>query len=92
LIASVSAGHIVEFSAGGAGVTEASALLRIEGVKDVRTEHGRAQLQVADLHHSVPAILSELTRQGVSLTDLRTRTATLEDVFVALTGRRLRDE
>ena len=37
-------------------------------------------------------LLDELERQGVPLTELRTHSATLEDVFVALTGRRLRDE
>ena len=49
-------------------------------------------LQVAELHTSVPALLAELTRQNVSLTELRTHSATLEDVFVNLTGRHLRDE
>ena len=37
-------------------------------------------------------LLDELTRQGIPLTELRTHSATLEDVFVALTGRHLRDE
>ena len=40
----------------------------------------------------MPALLDELGRQGVALTELRTHSATLEDVFVALTGRHLRDE
>jgi ABC-2 type transport system ATP-binding protein len=40
----------------------------------------------------VPALLEELERQGVPLTELRTHSATLEDVFVTLTGRHLRDE
>ena len=46
----------------------------------------------SELHHAVPALLAELARQGQPLTELRTRSATLEDVFVALTGRHLRDE
>ena len=49
-------------------------------------------LQVTELHRAVPALLDELARQGVPLTELRTHSATLEDVFVALTGRHLRDE
>jgi len=68
------------------------ALRRIEGVRDVRTENGAVLLQVTELHTSVPALLAELTRQNVSLTELRTHSATLEDVFVNLTGRHLRDE
>jgi hypothetical protein len=40
----------------------------------------------------VPALLAELARQNLTLTELRTHSATLEDVFVKLTGRHLRDE
>ena len=64
----------------------------MEGVRDVRTENGSVQLQVTELHRAVPALLGELSRQGVPLTELRTHSARLEDVFVALTGRHLRDE
>ncbi len=93
LIESIGAEHVLEFSAGGAGKTlELSAVRGIEGVRDVRTENGNVLLQVTKLHQAVPALLEELNRQGVSLTELRTHSATLEDVFVDLTGRRLRDE
>jgi ABC-2 type transport system ATP-binding protein len=47
---------------------------------------------VTELHLAVPALLSEMARQGIPLTELRTHSATLEDVFVTLTGRHLRDE
>ena len=40
----------------------------------------------------MPALLGELRRQGVQLSELRTHRATLEDVFVTLTGRQLRDD
>ena len=53
---------------------------------------GTIELQVAELHRTMPALLGELRRQGVQLTELRTHSATLEDVFVSLTGRRLRDD
>jgi ABC-2 type transport system ATP-binding protein len=49
-------------------------------------------MQVSELHLAVPALLGELGRQGVALTELRTHSATLEDVFVALTGRHLREQ
>jgi ABC-2 type transport system ATP-binding protein len=39
----------------------------------------------------MPALLAELRRQGAQLSQLRTHSATLEDVFVSLTGRQLRD-
>jgi ABC-2 type transport system ATP-binding protein len=93
LIASTCAEQMVEFTAGGASrALDLPALRRIEGVRDVRTENGAVQLQVAELHTTVPALLAELARQNVSLTELRTHSATLEDVFVTLTGRHLRDE
>jgi ABC-2 type transport system ATP-binding protein len=58
----------------------------------VHVNDGTLQLQVTELHQAVPALLDELKRQGIPLTELRTRSATLEDVFVTLTGRHLRDE
>jgi ABC-2 type transport system ATP-binding protein len=93
LIASIRVEHVVEFSAGsGTQPLEVSALRRIDGIRDVRTDHGNVQMQVTELHRAVPALLDELKRQGVPLTELRTHSATLEDVFVTLTGRHLRDE
>ncbi len=93
LIASTCTEHMVEFTAGSVSRTlDVPALRRIEGVRDVRTENGAVLMQVTELHTSVPALLEELTRQNVPLTELRTHSATLEDVFVTLTGRHLRDE
>ena len=93
LITSIGVEHMVEFSAGGAAkALEIPALRRMDGVRDVRTENGTVRMQVTELHRAVPALLEELERQGVPLTELRTHSATLEDVFVTLTGRHLRDE
>jgi ABC-2 type transport system ATP-binding protein len=93
LIASLGAEHMVEFSAGGAAkALDVTALRRIEGIRDVRSENGNVRMQVTQLHRAVPSLLDELARQGVPLTELRTHSATLEDVFVTLTGRHLRDE
>ncbi len=93
LIASTCAEQMVEFTAGSASkALDVPALRRIEGVREVRTENGAVLMQVTELHTSVPALLAELTRQNVPLTELRTHSATLEDVFVTLTGRHLRDE
>lgn len=90
LIASLGAEHMVEFSTG--RVVDTAALRRLEGVGEIRAENGNLQMQVTELHRAVPALLAELGRQGVPLTELRTHSASLEDVFVALTGRHLRDE
>jgi ABC-2 type transport system ATP-binding protein len=93
LIASTCAEHVVEFAAGSASnALDVPALRRIEGVREVRTQNEAVLLQVTELHTAVPALLAELTRQNVPLTEFRTHSATLEDVFVTLTGRHLRDE
>jgi ABC-2 type transport system ATP-binding protein len=95
LIASTGVEHVVEFSVGNAGLAVALNLASIRamaGVRDVRSENGSVLLQVTELHLAVPELLQELGRQGLPLTELRTHSATLEDVFVHLTGRHLRDE
>jgi len=91
LIASIGVEHVVEFSAGGAA-PDLEGVRAMAGVRGVRSENGSVLLQVTELHRSVPALLDELGRQGVALTELRTHSASLEDVFVHLTGRHLRDE
>jgi hypothetical protein len=40
----------------------------------------------------MPALLQLLRSEGAPLTELRTHSPTLEDVFVSLTGRYLRDD
>jgi len=93
LIASIGAEHMVEFAADGDGrALDLDAFRSLEGVRSVRALNGGFQLQVAELHRAVPALLQELSSRGVPLTELRTHSATLEDVFVSLTGRHLRDD
>jgi ABC-2 type transport system ATP-binding protein len=92
LVASLSAEHVVEFAtAPGAPVRE-EALRRVDGVEAAVRRDDTCRVRVAELHRAVPALLAELHRQGVQLTELRTHSATLEDVFVELTGRHLREE
>ena len=47
---------------------------------------------MAELHRTVPRLLASCGDRALQLTELRTHSATLEDVFVELTGRQLRDE
>lgn len=91
LIASIGAEHMVEFAVDGAAL-DLAALERLEGVRVARCENGGYRLHVTVLHRAVPALFDELARDRISLTELRTHSATLEDVFVSLTGRHLRDE
>jgi hypothetical protein len=48
-------------------------------------------MEVVGLARAVPALLAELSHRGLRLEELTTHSATLEDVFVSLTGRQLRD-
>jgi ABC-2 type transport system ATP-binding protein len=92
LVASIGVEHVVEFSAGSAAQRlDLAALRAIEGVRDAQADDGIVRMQVTALHLAVPALLAELVRRGIPLTELRTHSATLEDVFVTLTGRHLRD-
>ena len=91
LIASLGAEHLVEFAVADGVSLDKGELRRLHGVLEVRTENGNYLLQVVHAHLAIPALLEALRERGASLTELRTHTATLEDVFVSLTGRHLRD-
>ena len=91
LIQSLGADHIVEFAFGGAEPLTEDGLSRLAGVRSVRARDGAWSLTVAELHVALPAILAEVARRGATLAELRTHSATLEDVFVSLTGRNLRE-
>ena len=93
LVASVGAGHLIEFAAGeGASRIDLASLGRIEGVRSARAQNGSVTLEATELHRVLPALLAHLRDQNTSISELRTHSATLEDVFVSLTGRHLRDE
>jgi len=90
LIASLGAEHVVEFSVD--GTLEFGAVERLPSVRQGRREAAGFALIVNEPHVAIPALLAELARQQVTLQRLTTHHATLEDVFVSMTGRTLRDE
>src|ERR1700728_766231 len=92
LIASIGGEHIVEFALSNGNVPDTAQLLAIPGIQSHRVDAGLHQLSVSELHLAVPRIFAALTSQGLHLSEFRTHSATLEDVFVNLTGRNLRDE
>ena len=93
LIASLGAEHVVEFTSPGAadGAIDLDALRALDGVTSAREHDGRWTLEVSELALAVPALLAELHHRSLALGELATHSATLEDVFVSLTGRQLRD-
>ena len=93
LIASLGAGHVIEFAVGdGLPDIDEPALLSLPGVKSARRAGGAWALQVSAAHETIPALLGVLASRGLALTQLSTHSPTLEDVFVTLTGRSLRDD
>jgi ABC-2 type transport system ATP-binding protein len=91
LIASLGADQIIEFSITGEPFDEAP-LRRLPGVSGLRAHETGYSLSVTAISEALPALLAEIGRQGVRLNQLTTHQATLEDVFVNLTGRMLRDD
>ena len=89
LIARLEAPHIIEF--------ESTPQLAEESFAQVSGFHGatrrgeRWQLRVDSLATAVPQLLAAVENRGAKLETLSTHAATLEDLFVALTGRELRD-
>ena len=93
LITSLGGDHVIEISvAEPAGTKPAEADL--EGIASVRSVHrqgGHFVLNVSEPHLAIPVLLERLRTKGWELASLQTRHASLEDVFVSLTGRQLRD-
>jgi ABC-2 type transport system ATP-binding protein len=92
LVRSLGAEHVVQFAVAHADtLPDDGALAALPGVSEVRHEDGAVSLAASEVHRAVPALLAALASRGASLTLLTTHSATLEDVFVSLTGRHLRD-
>ena len=93
LIESLGAEHVVEFGLTGGRVDGLSVefLGGLPGVQSARVVQDEFELSVGELHRAVPALLSALASRDLELAKLSTHSATLEDVFVHLTGRQLRE-
>ena len=92
LVLSLGAEHVVEFALGDGHEIDAALLAALPGVRDVRRDEKHLHLSTSELHLTVPALLDLLNRRQATLSQLGTHSATLEDVFVTLTGKHLRDE
>jgi ABC-2 type transport system ATP-binding protein len=90
LITQVVGREIVEFAADAEGIEERE-LTALPGVSAARKVADGWALTVEKVHVAVPALLARLEERKIGLRRLSTHSATLEDVFVTLTGRNLRD-
>jgi ABC-2 type transport system ATP-binding protein len=93
LIRALGGDHVIEIRTTPDGpAPSADALGQLPAVKAVHAEPAGLVLSVTEPHVAIPAVLQALEARGVKLASLETRHASLEDVFVSLTGRHLRDE
>ncbi len=86
-------GDVIEISLGGEPAPNAAALLP-QGLIEpagIALEGSVMTLRTLDGVHKLPAILDSLAGGGLVISDVRLRQNTLEDVFIQLTGRRLRE-
>lgn len=78
-----------------AGPQDAAALARVvaqvPGTRDVEADGVTVTARVADAPTAAPQVVRAAAAAGVDVTQVRTERPTLDDVFLALTGRSLRD-
>jgi len=89
LIASLGGTDVVEIKCD--GTFDEITLSGLAGVHSVKGLPEGISVTVEHLHKTLPLLLSHIQQSGRTLTGLSTHHATLEDVFVNLTGRHLRD-
>jgi ABC-2 type transport system ATP-binding protein len=89
LIGRLHASNILEFSSD--PVIAESDVHAIAGAREARARDSRWLVSVDSLVTAIPSLFPILERRSAKLVTLSTHRATLEDVFVTLTGRELRD-
>jgi ABC-2 type transport system ATP-binding protein len=95
LIASLRGDHIIEFTFDGSAQQEqisTEAFAKLPSVSGAHEEKGHIRLSVSEPHIVLPALIERLNGLGTHLTSLTTRHASLEDVFVNLTGHAFEEE
>jgi len=91
LISQLQGDKVIEFSVSDDSAAAAD-FVAISGVASVREDSDRFCLSVADPHIVIPELLKTLESRNHAVASLTTRQASLEDVFVSLTGRHLEDD
>jgi ABC-2 type transport system ATP-binding protein len=91
LISGVGGHHRVEFALEIENVDGDDLWRKLPGVGGVHHDAGITALTVEEPHLTIPALLALVSERGWKLSQLTTRQSSLEDVFVNLTGRHLRE-
>jgi ABC-2 type transport system ATP-binding protein len=93
LISRLGGEHVVDFSLDSCGMDSISAeeFLQVNGATGCVQESEGFLLAVSEAHVGIPSLLRFLEKRHLKLNRLTTRHVNLEDIFVSLTGRHLRD-
>jgi len=93
LIARLGGDHVIEFAVGGVDTPlDLEVLAGLDSVLSARADADGYSLTAGEPHRAIPALLDALEDLGRPLLRLTTRHVSLEDVFVSLTGRHLRED
>jgi ABC-2 type transport system ATP-binding protein len=84
--------HVIEFVCAPGPAPSPAELAALPGVQGVTAGVTETALTVSEPHVAIPALLALLQARRLGLQRLTTRHVSLEDVFVHLTGRHLRDD
>ena len=87
LVASLGAEHVIELETD--REIPAAILAGLPEVEAVRHDGATVRLTVREVHRVVPPLLARLAAAGIEARRLATHHATLEDLFISLTGRTL---
>jgi ABC-2 type transport system ATP-binding protein len=90
LIRGLGGAHVIEFATSAPPAEDA--LRALPGVTRLRRRGDSILLTVDEPHLSLPPLLALVAAEGGELTALTTHRATLDDVFLSLTGRDLRED
>ncbi|MEY4513427.1 MAG: hypothetical protein RLZZ450_5549 [Pseudomonadota bacterium] len=91
LIAGLGAPQVLEFELAREQEGDAAFFEQLSGVANLRRRGRAFALSTGSLSELLPRVLRACEERGNPITTLSTHAATLEDVFVALTGKALRD-
>jgi ABC-2 type transport system ATP-binding protein len=90
LIATLGASATIECTLAGGALSDGE-LRRLPGVTDTRLGTGRMLIYTSALEPTLTALLQAVSARGASVEHLQVHAPSLEDVFLKLTGRALRD-
>jgi ABC-2 type transport system ATP-binding protein len=87
-------GDAVSLSFADAGQAAAASVVArtFPGAEELATDGAVVRFRVPDGGHAIPSLLRELDSAGLPLVGVEVHRPTLDDVFLSLTGRSLRDE